>query len=604
MPLTLEKMIEKRKLRWEQKQDLAYDGRLVTAALRKIFEMPPLLSEICRRPYCLIELAFRVVDKERRTVPFFLNEVQRDFIERLEREGTGKPFFILKGRQQGFTTLITAMQLSYSITQRNFSGMTVVHRRDSAKAIFNDKARVVYRRLPEALKPHEKYNSADELFFDRLNSSWRVETANEDVARGMTLNFVHLSEIAFYTCDFSLLQASIGEATVADAVRVYETTANGFNHAKELWDSGSCRNLFYGWWRTAEYRSREYEYLENPDAWLTNRLRVLEEQGLSREQRCWYAKKYAGYLDKNLIKQEYPCSPEEAFISGGECVFDKEALQERMIRLGARRQQRRGYFRYRRLCEEIRGSAGALCDVAWRITDIEFVEDPAGYVVLHEEPRVRTDEKGSVIERAPYAIGGDTAGSGADYFTGKVICTLDHRTAATLRKQRIDEDLYAEQMYCLGRYYHDALIGIETNYSRHPMRVLWQKYAYPNLYRRERVDRVSNAAEQVFGFETTAKTKPIIIAELVERMREDPSMESDIETLREMTTFVKKDNGKQEALEGSHDDLVMALAIAHFVAGQQRAVWIPAKDEEKDFLAENFKKENQETAFMQWEEIG
>ena len=35
----------------------------------------------------------------------------------------------------------------------------------------------------------------------------------------------------------------------------------------------------------------------------------------------------------------------------------------------------------------------------------------------------------------------------------------------------MDEDLYAEQLYCLGRYYHDAMIGVEINFSEHPARV-------------------------------------------------------------------------------------------------------------------------------------
>ena len=600
MRLTVEDLVEKRRKRWEELRDIEFDRKLVRAAVQAIMGSPALLVQIRARPYLLIEVAFSVVDKERNTVPFFLNEVQRDFIRELETRGTEKPYFILKGRQQGFTTLITAMQLSYAITRRNFSGFTIAHRRDSTKAIFNDKARVVYNRLPDLLKPREKYNSADELFFDKLNSSWRVETASEDVARGMTLNFVHLSEVAFYTGTFALLQASVGEALVADAIQIYETTANGFNHARELWVSGSCYNLFYGWWRTPEYRCTEYAYLENTDPWLTERLHLLSERGLEREQLCWYAKKYVGYLDKSLIKQEYPCTPEEAFISGGECVFDKEALEAQILRVEALTPARVGYFRYKRFGKEIRNVDGEIEEVEWQITDIEFVDDRNGYITLHELPRSKKDREGTVTAYAPYVIGGDTAGKGADYFTAKVICNLDHRTVATLRKRRIDEDLYSEQIYCLGKYYNDALIGIETNYSRQPMRLLYQKYGYPNLYLRERIDRMADTVEKVFGFETTAKTKPVIISELVERMREDPGIEVDMETLREMTVFVKKDNGKQEAQEGQHDDLVMALAIAHFISGQQKATWIPAVAAEDDFLERNFRAEQAETTFMDW----
>ena len=39
-------------------------------------------------------------------------------------------------------------------------------------------------------------------------------------------------------------------------------------------------------------------------------------------------------------------------------------------------------------------------------------------------------------------------------------------------RHRYDEDTYARQMYCLGRYYNDALLGIETNFSTYPVKLL------------------------------------------------------------------------------------------------------------------------------------
>lgn len=599
-------MIAKRKARWRERHDLEYDRALVRAAAVKLLEEPRLRAEIAARPYLLIELTFLIVDKGKRTVPFFFNEVQADFIRCFEEHGGGRPYYVLKGRQQGFTSLITAMQLSYAIVHKNFAGFTLADKSDNTLAIFNDKARVVYERLPEELKPTERFASKRELFFDVLNSSWRVSTATAQVGRSRTLSFVHFSEIAFYECSLKDLQKGIGEAMTEDAVCIYETTANGFNEAKELWDSGTCINLFYEWWRTAEYRCTQYQYTETDDAWLGERIRLLEEKGLDREQIAWYCRKYDGYLDKNTIRQEYPCSPEEAFVSSGTCVFDREKITDRLMRCAETGDLRRGYFTYKRTAVPIRDAHGVAVDVEWQISDIAFRESRDGYIVLHEEPRVKRDRADRVIACAPYVLGGDTAGVGEDYFTGKVICNLDGRTAATLRKQRIDEDLYAEQMYCLGRYYNDALIGIETNYSRQPMRVLRQKYGYPNLYMRERLDRISDKTEQVCGFETTAKTKPIIIAELVMKMREDPTIESDSETLREMLTFVKKENGRTEALEGYHDDLVMSLAIAHHISAQQSRTWIAAEPEVDRFIEQNFSAESdncESNGYMSWEDF-
>ncbi len=602
--ITVKDIIDKRRRIWSEKHDLDLDKALVRASAVKILNTPSLVAEVQAKPYLLIEVAFYIVDKKRETVPFFFNEVQKDFINKLETLGTNKPFFILKGRQQGFTSVITAIQLSFAIVRKNFSGFTMADRSDNTVAIFNDKARVVYDRLPDELKPSEKFNSRNELFFDKLNSSWRIATATNEAGRSRTLNFVHFSEVAFYECSLADLQAGIGEAITAGAIQVYETTANGFNEAKDLWDSGSCHNIFYGWWRTAEYRSEEYQYLETTDPWLIERKRVLEEMGLDKEQIAWYCKKYVGYLDKNTIKQEYPITPTEAFISSGDCVFDLESLNNQLARVAGLQPVKKGYFSYRKTAEPIVNSNGETEDVAWKISGIEWIDSRDGCITIHEEPQVKTNHEEYIIAKAPYVIGGDTAGSGEDYFTGKVINNLTGATAATLHKQRMDEDLYAEQMYCLGMYYHEALIGIETNYSRHPTRVLQKKYGYPNLYMRQRVDRLNDKVEEVCGFETTTKTKPIIIGELVELMRDDPTIEVDVATLKEMTTFVKKDNGKQEAIDGAHDDLVMAKAIAHFISSQQTKKWIDTTPEESDFIEENFdRQEDGNGEYMSWEDF-
>lgn len=168
-------------------------------------------------------------------------------------------------------------------------------------------------------------------FFDTLNSSWRIATATKDVGRSKTLNFIHYSEVAFFGVSLGDLQSSIGEAATADCFIVYETTANGFNEAKDLWDSGSCINLFYEWWKTPEYVTDDFSYLETNDKWLKERINLLYKLGLNKNQVAWYAKKYNGYLDKQKIKQEYPITPDEAFISSGECVFDKEQVANRLI---------------------------------------------------------------------------------------------------------------------------------------------------------------------------------------------------------------------------------------------------------------------------------
>lgn len=559
MKLDLEYLAEKRRMLWYMYKNLQLDKEFCEACAEEILDTPELLKQVKEKPYLLIECCFTIVDKSKKSVPFFFNEVQRNFIYQLEEHGRGKPYFILKGRQQGFTTLITAIQLAYAITTENFSGFTLADREDNVRSIFMDKAKQMYNALPECLRPDEKINSVNELFFDGLNSSWRIAPASANIGRSRTLSFIHYSEVAFFKCSLAYIQKSIQEAAIKNAFCIYETTANGFNEAKALWDSGACVNLFYEWWKSAEYEEGDLSYLEKPTTWLKNRLKVLEEKGLDKHQLAWYARKYYSYMDKSSIKQEYPCTAEEAFVSSGECVFDKEVISNYMNKL--KPPYSKGYFEYRRVYKEIKDDKGNLIALEKTLTDIEFYRCEEGYIRIEEKPFIEKTD--TCIRKKPYVIGADTAGNGKDFFTAKVLDNTTGRCVATLRRQNMDEDLYAEQLFCLGKYYNDALIAVETNYSRHPVRVL-RELSYPNVYTHKYATGAYDL-EGYNGFLTTAVTRPMMIANLVAVMREDITLETDRVTLYEMLSFVKHPNGRYEAVEGGHDDLVMASAIAHFV---------------------------------------
>ena len=560
--VTIESLTEIRKKQWREKGELQRDKELCKLIAKTIISTPKLRDKIFEKPWLLIEACFILVDKKRATVPFFFNRVQRDFIDKLSTQGSAKPYFILKGRQQGFTTLITAIQLSFAITRRNFSGFTIADRDDNTKAIFMDKAKIMYKSLPDILKPTEKFNSANELFFEKINSSWRIASASANVGRSRTLSFIHFSEVAFFRCPLSDLQKSIMEAATDKAICIYETTANGFNEAKALWDSGSCHNLFYEWWHTKEYVSNDYEVLTNTDKWLRERLRVLESKGLSKEQLAWYAKKYNSYIDKSSIKQEYPCTPEEAFIVSGDCIFDKEAISNYLNNFTVKSTQ--GHFEYKKRKIPITNSDKEIIGFETVISHIEFIEEAHGFISIAEEP-YKVLENGKTKQK-PYVIGADTAGSGTDFFAAKVIDNTCGRCVATLHCQHIDEDLFAEQLYCLGKYYNDAHIAVEVNFSSHPVKVL-EDLGYENLYSREKIlpSTLQSSPEPTHGFLTTSANRSIMISNLVAIMRESIYLETDRQTLAELTTFVKHSDGRASASSGSHDDLVMASAIAHYV---------------------------------------
>ncbi len=565
MKYTAEHLIKIRKEKWEELHSIEYDKRLRDAVAVEIYNNRDLLNELKNNPEKLIELVFVVVDKNQKTMPFFLNEVQQDFINTLNKAIddfdnnviTDISLLILKGRQQGFTTLVTAYQLSSCILNKNFQGFTLADKSDNSEAIFQNKAKFPYSQIPDMLKPTEKFNNKRQLLFEKINSNWSVDTATKDVGRSRTINFFHGSECAFWKDGISTIQSALGEAFTKNCIKIYESTANGYNDYQKMWDSGVNINCFYEWWRTKEYRTMiptktlEQEFINNinnKSDWIWERLKWLKnDKKLEIEQLYWYYKKYESYLEKELIKQEYPCSPQEAFLLSGKNAFDTEKILARLQNIP--KPLKVGYFLYE--FDDTKPSGKKFSNIRW-------INDRNGYIKIYQLPNSPS--------MAKYCIGGDTAGDGSDYFTGHVLDAKTGKQVAVL-KQQFDADLYTKQMYCLGIYYKQALIGIEANFDSFPIMEL-QRYGYSNQYVREKIDEYTGKTEKRFGFKTTVLTRPTIISRLIQIVREDIDSINDKDTLEELLTIVRNEKGRVEAPEGGHDDQMMGLSIAHHIREQ------------------------------------
>jgi hypothetical protein len=372
-----------------------------------------------------------------------------------------------------------------------------------------------------------------------------MTAGSSGVGRSDTFDNLHLSELAFWEGDVTATLTGLFQAVpnLPGTMIIIESTANGFEKFKELWEQAvNGENdfvpLFVAWWEMPEY-SMEYSGFS-----LTDEEEKLKElYNLTNDQLEWrrWCIRNNCQNDIDQFKQEYPSNPEEAFIGTGRCIFDKDAIIERLRRVP--KPIRQGYFVY----DEEKAKHNIMSKIKW-------VDDKKGCIKLYKLPNQPAFTE--------YCIGGDTAGDTlGDEFSSDVIDAKTLEQVATLTMQ-IDEDLYAKQMYCLGMYYNWALVSVETNYSTFPQKKL-EELGYPKFYVREVVDRFDKSTTKQFGFNTNKKTKPLILANLVELVREHTEIFNDEKTLRQMLTFVKKDGGKQEAEEGYHDDKVMSIAIAH-----------------------------------------
>lgn len=525
-----------------------------------------------------IEGCLKIKTKSGTVVPFRLNDAQRKLYAVAKRQqDAGKPvrLIILKARQLGFSTLTEGLIFHACATRKNVNALIVAHREDATANLFR-MSKLFYDELPAPVKPMLRASNAQELVFENpsklrserearpgLRSRIRCATAGgRGIGRSDTLQCVHLSEYAFWpdgadgkaSTLAGILQAV---PSLPGTMVVIESTANGFEDFKERWDAAVAGEndfepVFFAWFENPDYSMPVVPGTE----WTPEEREMRDAYRLTDEQLQWrrwcIANNCGGSLD--MFRQEYPASPGEAFLHSGTGVFDNEQIVLRLERLP--------------------GPAGR-----GEFTDGEWTESETGAITLYELPE----------EGVPYVLGGDTAGEGSDYFTAIVIDNVSGRIVAKLR-QKYSEPEYVRQIYALGRFYNDALVAIETNFSTYPVMKL-QEMEYPNQYSREREDTYTRQMRKSYGFRTDRQSRPRAIANLVEVFSSHPEWFTDRELLEEMLTFCYNEDHRPEALAGKHDDLVMGAAITYAVRHQQRMTVLTEPEKPREKLIDQMKRQ-------------
>lgn len=525
-----------------------------------------------------IESCLKIKTKSGTVVPFRLNDAQRKLYAVAKRQqDAGKPvrLIILKARQLGFSTLTEGLIFHACATRKNVNALIVAHREDATANLFR-MSKLFYDELPAPVKPMLRASNAQELVFENpsklrserearpgLRSRIRCATAGgRGIGRSDTLQCVHLSEYAFWpdgadgkaSTLAGILQAV---PSLPGTMVVIESTANGFEDFKERWDAAVAGEndfepVFFAWFENPDYSMPVVPGTE----WTPEERDLKAAYRLTDEQLQWrrwcIANNCGGSLD--MFRQEYPASPGEAFLHSGTGVFDNEQIVLRLERLPS--PAGRGEF-----------------------TDGEWTESETGAITLYELPE----------EGVPYVLGGDTAGEGSDYFTAIVIDNVTGRIAAKLR-QKYSEPEYVRQIFALGRFYNDALVAIETNFSTFPVMKL-QEMEYPNQYSREREDTYTRQMKKSYGFRTDRQSRPRAIANLVEVFSSHPQWFTDRELLEEMLTFCYNEDHRPEALAGKHDDLVMGAAITYAVRHQQRMTVLTEPEKPREKLIDQMKRQ-------------
>ena len=456
-----------------------------------------------------------------------LNRAQQE----LEHSST-KRNIVLKARQLGVTTYVAARFFVNTISREGTLSVQVAHDQHSAEEIF----RIVHRfleNLPEPLRKGALVTSranVRQIVFPMLDSEYRVETAADpNAGRGLTIHNLHCSEVARWPRDVAETLASLRAAVPPDGEIFLESTPAGaggvfYNEWQRAAETGYTRHFFPWWWDPTYRRQVEVAKLTEDER------ELMEKHGLDLAQIAFRREMRANF--RNRAHEEYAEDPENCFIASGECVFDTEIVQKRLL-----------------------------------LPSAVVSEADNGQLLTFFPPVPAVNG----VPAKQYIIGVDPAGGGTegDYCCAQVIAQDSGTQCAELRGHFPPAEL-ASRVKRLARNYNDALVAVErNNHGYAVLSHLTMQPACANLYK---------SGEQN-GWLTNVATRPRMLENLVALLSQAPYMFLSSRLLEECRTFVRHSDGTCSAAAGTHDDTVMAMAIAQAVRAEVRVPGPPSEAE-------------------------
>jgi len=506
----------------------------------------------------------RIVDKDARDVRLEPNSTQR-YLDRLVKQlrEAKRPvrLIVLKARQMGVTTWGLSRMYARCCQRPGHTALLAAHK-DAESANLFLRVRRFHRYDPEQL-PTE-YSSRRELVFSAPHGSQlRVSTASPELGRSGTVIDFHGSEVAYWTDPLATLTAVLAcipkPATNWDTTVILESTANGMGgefyeryrqaapaEPDSPWQTvprgrgeDGFLAVFLPWHTCPEYRVRRVPAGFERTA---EERELAERYGLDDAQLAWrrwvIAEELAGDVER--FRQEYPSCDAEAFLVSGRAYFPGDRIQAMLA--APRPEIRVGWFPSSGEPRFLYGDDGP-----WRVVDM---------------PRLG----------AVYAIGADVA-EGLDpteshrpeHTDRSVADVIDVGTRRIVAKfaARVHEDQFARQLVAAARFYHNALLGWETNGTcGGSLTAEIKRLGYSNVYFRRHYDRIADRWTEQVGWRTDRVTRAMMLGDLRRMIRDGDLDVWDADTLDELASFVVDAKGKAAAMPGKHDDEVMALAIA------------------------------------------
>jgi hypothetical protein len=447
----------------------------------------------------------RVRTRDGSSAPLRANVVQQAFESRRSQRN-----IVLKARQMGLTTWVAARFFLRTVTQPGTLTLEVAHTQEAAEEIF----RIVHRFLdclPQPLRAGPLKTSranVRQLAFPELDSEYRVVTAGDrNAGRGLTVQNLHCSELARWPGDPAETLAGLRAALAPAGEIILESTPDGVGGCfHDEWqkaaETGTTRH-FFPWWMERRYRAEPID-----SAALTQEeVDLLEREHLDLAQIGFRRQIRSSF--RGLARQEYAEDAESCFLASGESVFELAAIDARLAGLPDPVERRRnGEF------------------------EIWLPPLPGKHYLVAVDP-----------------AGG---GSDGDYSAAQVVEMESGLQCAEFAGHVGGLEL-AELVTALANEYNQAHLVVERNNHGSGILALADTHCrYPRIYRQ---------ANQP-GWLTTSVSRPAMLGRLGAALVERPDCFHSRRLLAECRCFVRLPDGGTGARAGTHDDRVMAMAMA------------------------------------------
>lgn len=527
-----------------------------------------------------------IVTKDGTKELFKMNRAQKHFFENylIDPAAIYHRHIILKSRQLGFTTFIDIYILDEILFNTNREALIIAHKVQEAAEIFDRKIDFAIRNMAEDVKGaffKLKRNSAKKIqvvvdYGPEAGSTSSIQVSSS--GRSGTYFYVHISEFAKLCLAYPKTAAEVETGTFPavpfDGFIFIESTAEGMaGRFYEMFQSNwlsrdSITSMksrvmflphFYNW----QYDDMEMKKItenipvESMEIGEIDFKEYQKEHSLNDKEITYYYMKWLQLGGKDgtdtvhKLRQEYPTTAEEAFLSTGQTYFPTTKVFSQL-------------------------------QVAPKGTRGELIVNEHGMLVFQELSTGRLEVFKNPDIGTRYVIGGDTA-EGVAHGDAQVLYVINHRTEEcdAVYRSNVAPDEFITDAYNVGKYYNWGLLGVESNKDG-----LWvndglDKLGYINLYYRKVFDDITKNITKFFGWKTTSATRPFCLAALkAVFLRKATGFPAAL--LTEMITFIRNAKGRPEALAGKNDDVVMAAAIGYAIL-QEQGKWVDTSSSREGF---------------------